>query len=59
MVKIVHIMADGTIRDDIEGAIIPLTPETFPAYKLFADVRSGRVLKETVIQTKKSDVNKE
>lgn len=43
MVKIVHVMADGTIRDDIKGAVLPYTKETAFAYQMIADaVRKQR-----------------
>lgn len=37
-VKIVHIMADGTIRDSIAGVIVPVTPQTLKAYKVFEQI---------------------
>lgn len=40
--KIIHVMADGTERDSIEGCIIPLTPETYPYYKLLAELSDRR-----------------
>jgi hypothetical protein len=34
--KITHIMADGTVRDSVEGVVIPVTEETKPFYQLLA-----------------------
>lgn len=42
--KIIHEMADGTILDSIEGIVIPLTPETYMAYKTIADVEKRKRL---------------
>lgn len=36
-IKVVHIMSDGKVLDSIDGVVIPLTPETLPAYKLLAE----------------------
>lgn len=35
--RIIHQMADGTIRDSIEGMTIPFTPATYGAYKVIAE----------------------
>ena len=32
-------MADGTVLDNIEGVVIPLTNDTLPAYRLLAEYR--------------------
>lgn len=32
--KIIHVMADGTVRDSMKGVVIPLTPETEGVYRL-------------------------
>lgn len=37
-IKITHIMADGTVRDSIEGVVIPINEKT----KLFYDTILGR-----------------
>lgn len=50
-VKVVHIMADGKVLDSIEGVVIPLTPETLPAYKLLAEYRQ-KLLNKTVTKDK-------
>lgn len=33
-VRIINIMADGRIVEDLTGHVIPVTPETLPFYKL-------------------------
>lgn len=35
-IKIIHIMADGTIRDSIEGLVIPYNENTKIAYQLLS-----------------------
>lgn len=47
MVKVTHIMSDGTVLDSIEGIVVPLTPETLPAYKLMAEYRQRYKEKES------------
>lgn len=37
-IKITHTMADGTVRDSIEGVVIPMNEKT----KLFYDTILGR-----------------
>ena len=37
-VRIINIMADGHIEEDLTGHVIPITPETIPAYKIMAEV---------------------
>lgn len=45
-VTITHIMADGTVRDSIDGLVIPLTEATKPAYMILAEARRRRIERE-------------
>lgn len=42
--KIIHIMADGTVRDSIEGLVVP--PSIGAAYQILANHVSGEKKKE-------------
>lgn len=35
--KIKHILADGTVRDDMQGFKVPITEETKIAYETLSD----------------------
>lgn len=35
-IKITHVMADGTVRDSIEGYEVPVNEQTENAYRLLA-----------------------
>ena len=45
MVKVVHVMSDGSIKQDITGTVIPFIQETELAYKTVADIdpRGGQI----------------
>lgn len=47
-IKIVHIMADGSIRDSVEGYPVPVNDITRPAYNILAAMalRSMRTEKQ-------------
>lgn len=36
--RIINIMADGHIEEDLTGHVIPITPETEQAYRIIAQV---------------------
>lgn len=44
-IKVKHVMADGTVRDSIEGVMLPVNEDTEPVYRIFAEHRK-RVLKQ-------------
>jgi hypothetical protein len=44
--RIINIMADGRIVEDLTGHVIPVTPETEMAYQIMAQVARRRVLQE-------------
>lgn len=46
--KIIHVMADGTIRDSIEGVVIPLNEKTERFYRLMADLARKQKMLEQV-----------
>lgn len=45
--RVINIMADGRIVEDLTGHIIPVTPETEPAYRVIAQVARRRALQQT------------
>lgn len=45
-VKITHVMADGTVRESMEGVTIPLTPRTRKAYELLAKAHRERMAQQ-------------
>lgn len=38
MIKIIHVMSDGTERDSIEGFVVPFNKITEDAYKVTVEV---------------------
>ncbi|CVI72377.1 hypothetical protein NDGK_02543 [Clostridiales bacterium CHKCI001] len=36
MIVVEHIMADGTIRKDIKGLVVPVNESTYPLYVMIA-----------------------
>ena len=40
MIVVEHIMADGTIRKDIKGLVVPVNESTYPLYVMIG--RMGR-----------------
>lgn len=47
-IKVVHIMADGSIRDSVDGYPVPVNDITRPAYNVLANIaiRSMKVEKQ-------------
>ena len=47
-IKVVHIMADGSVRDSVDGYPVPVNDITRPAYNLLANIalRSMKVEKQ-------------
>lgn len=39
-IKIVHIMKDGTVRDSIEGYVIPVNNDTKVLYNMLAGIKA-------------------
>lgn len=48
-IKITHIMADGTIRDSIEGVVIPVNEKTKLFYDTILEMTKRRVLSRTAM----------
>ena len=53
-VKIVHVMADGTIRDSMEGVVVPLTPRTRRYYEIQAEFYRRKLAEEAAKKKKQS-----
>ncbi|WP_197274756.1 BOW99_gp33 family protein [Halolactibacillus sp. JCM 19043] len=47
MIKIKHVMADGTVRDSIDGYVVPLNDRTKRAYELLARKAEQNVHRKT------------
>lgn len=41
-IKIIHIMADGTIRNSMEGVVVPMNDRTRRAYEILANDQKNR-----------------
>lgn len=44
--RVINIMADGRIVEDLTGHVIPITPETERAYQVMAQVARRMALQE-------------
>lgn len=42
MIKVVHIMSDGKVLNDIQGITVPFTKETESAYRLLATYKLNK-----------------
>lgn len=53
MIVVEHIMADGTIRKDIKGLVVPVNESTYPLYVMIARMGKKNNTKEEQRNEKK------